>query len=103
MATVGLFVSGRLHSPSYLGLLEIKMNNVFKTMMTGKDNHTHDIARWAWLGGFFAIIGAALYQIAMGHTISLMEIASSLGIVSGSGAASVAGKQLSGAEPDAKE
>ena len=93
----GLFVISRL------GLLEIKMNNVFKTMMTGKDNHTHDIARWAWLGGFFAIIGAALYQIAMGHTISLMEIASSLGIVSGSGAASVAGKQLSGAEPDAKE
>ena len=92
-----------LFTISCLGLLEIKMNHILKTMMTGKDNHTHDIARWAWLGGFAAIIGAALYQIAMGHTISLMEIASSLGIVSGSGAASVAGKQLSGAEPDAKE
>ena len=79
------------------------MGDIFKHILTGKDNQTHDIARWAWLGGFFAIIGAALYQIAMGHTISLMEIASSLGIVSGSGAASVAGKQLSGAEPDAKE
>jgi hypothetical protein len=79
------------------------MNHIFRTMMTGKDNHTHDIAKWAWLGGFAAIIGAALYQIAMGHTISLMEIASSLGIVSGAGSASVAGKQLAGAEPDPKE
>ena len=79
------------------------MNNVFKTMMTGKDNHTHVIAKWAWLGGFIAIVGAALYEIAMGHSMSLMEIATSLGIVSGSGAASVAGKQLSGAEPDPKE
>ena len=88
---------------SRLGLLEITMNNVFKTMMTGKDNHTHDIAKWAWLGGFLAIVGAVFYQIAMGHTISLMEIATSLGIVSGSGAASVAGKQMAGAEPDPKE
>jgi hypothetical protein len=79
------------------------MNNVLKTMMTGKDNHTHDIAKWAWLGGFFAIVAAAIYEIAMGHSISLMEIATSLGIVSGSGAASVAGKQLSGAEPEPKE
>jgi hypothetical protein len=78
------------------------MNNVFKTMMTGKDNHSHDIAKWAWLGGFFAIIGAALYEIAMGHPMSLMEIATSLGIVSGSGAASVAGKQVAGAEPEPK-
>ena len=79
------------------------MNHIFRTMMTGKDNHTHDIAKWAWLGGFIAIVGAALYEIAMGHSMSLMEIATSLGIVSGSGAASVAGKQLSGAEPDPKE
>jgi hypothetical protein len=84
------------------GLIGDDMNNVFKTMMTGKDNHTHDIAKWAWLGGFLAIIGAAIYEIAMGHSMSLMEIATSLGIVSGSGAASVAGKQLSGAEPDPK-
>jgi hypothetical protein len=86
-----------------MGLLEINMNHIFRTMMTGKDNHTHDIAKWAWLGGFVAIIGAAIYEIAMGHSMSLMEIATSLGIVSGSGAASVAGKQVAGAEPDPKE
>jgi len=78
------------------------MNSTIKQLLTGKDNHTHDIAKWAWLGGFLAIVGAVFYQIAMGHTISLMEIATSLGIVSGSGAASVAGKQLSGAEPEPK-
>jgi hypothetical protein len=78
------------------------MNHVFKTMMTGKDNNTHDIAKWAWLGGFFAIVCAAIYEIYVGHPMSLMEIATSLGIVSGSGAASVAGKQVAGAEPEPK-
>ena len=79
------------------------MNNVFKTMMTGKDNHTHDIAKWAWLGGFVIIAIAAIYLIYSGHEISLMELAGALGANSGLSAAAVAGKQLSGAEPDAKE
>jgi O6-methylguanine-DNA--protein-cysteine methyltransferase len=76
--------------------------SILNQILTGKDNHTHDLAKWTWLGGFFAVVGAALYQIAMGHTISLMEIATSLGIVSGAGSASVAGKQLAGAEPEPK-
>mgnify|MGYP003353027207 CR=1 FL=1 len=78
------------------------MNEILTHILTGKDNKTHDIAKWAWIGGFVAVISAALYQIAMGHTISLMEIASSLGIVSGAGSASVAGKQMAGAEPEAQ-
>ena len=79
------------------------MNHVLKTMLTGKDNHTHDIAKWAWLGGFVIIAIAAIYLIYSGHEISLMELAGALGANSGLSAAAVAGKQLSGAEPDAKE
>ena len=78
------------------------MNHVFRTMMTGKDNHTHDIAKWAWLGGFVIIGGAAIYLIYAGHEINLMELAGALGANSGLNAAAVAGKQLSGAEPEAK-
>jgi len=75
------------------------MNDIFTHILTGKDNKTHDIARWAWALGFIVIAGAAIYLIYSGKEISLTELAGALGIVSGSGAASVAGKQLSGSEP----
>jgi hypothetical protein len=75
------------------------MNDIFTHILTGKDNKTHDIARWAWALGFIVIACAAIYLIYSGKEISLTELAGALGIVSGSGAASVAGKQLSGSEP----
>ena len=76
------------------------MNEIFTHILTGKDNETHDIARWAWMLGFFLVGGAAIYLIYVGKEISLTELAGALGIVSGSGAASVAGKHMAGAEPE---
>jgi hypothetical protein len=75
------------------------MNKIFTHILTGKDNTTHDIARWAWALGFLVVAFAAIYLIYTGHQISLTELAGALGIVSGSGAASVAAKQMSGSEP----
>jgi len=75
------------------------MNDILKHILTGKDNSTHDIARWAWMLGFLLVGASAIYLIYAGKEISLTELAGALGIVSGSGAASVAGKQISGAEP----
>ena len=75
------------------------MNEIFTHILTGKDNQTHDIARWAWMLGFMVVAGAAIYLIYAGHEISLTELAGALGIVSGSGAAAVVGKQMAGAEP----
>ena len=75
------------------------MNEIFTHILTGKDNQTHDIARWAWFLGFFVVAGSAIYLIYAGHDISLTELAGALGIVSGSGAAAVAGKHMAGAEP----
>jgi hypothetical protein len=75
---------------------------VLNHILTGKDNKTHDIARWTWMLGFFLVGGAAIYLIYVGREISLTELAGALGIISGSGAASVAGKHMSGAEPDAQ-
>jgi succinate-acetate transporter protein len=71
----------------------------FTHIVTGKDNNTHDIARWAWFLGFLVVAFAAIYLIYTCKEISLTELAGALGIVSGSGAASVAAKQMSGAEP----
>jgi hypothetical protein len=76
------------------------MNDILKHILTGKDNSTHDIAKWAWMLGFFLVGASAIYLIYAGKDISLTELAGALGIVSGSGAASVAGKQMAGAEPD---
>ena len=76
------------------------MNEIMNHLLTGKDNKTHDIARWAWLGGFLLVAIVAIGLIYTGKEISLTELAGALGIVSGSGAASVAGKQMAGAEPD---
>ena len=76
------------------------MNEIMKHLLTGKDNKTHDIARWAWLGGFLLVAIVAIGLIYAGKEVSLTELAGALGIVSGSGAASVAGKQMAGAEPD---
>ena len=75
------------------------MNEILTHILTGKDNQTHDIARWAWMLGFLVVAGAAIYLIYSGKEISLTELAGALGIVSGSGAASVAGKHMAGAEP----
>ena len=78
------------------------MNNILNHILTGKDNETHDIAKWAWMLGFLLVGCSAIYLIYTGKEISLTELAGALGIVSGSGAASVAGKQMAGAEPDSK-
>jgi len=75
------------------------MNGIFTQILTGKDNQTHCIARWAWMLGFLLVGLSAIYLIYSGKEISLTELAGALGIISGSGAASVAGKQLAGAEP----
>jgi hypothetical protein len=76
------------------------MGEIFTHILTGKDNQTHDIAKWAWMLGFVLVGVAAIYLIYSGKEISLTELAGALGIVSGSGAASVAGKHMVGAEPD---
>jgi len=76
------------------------MGDIFTHILTGKDNQTHDIAKWAWMLGFILVGAAAIYLIYSGKEISLTELAGALGIVSGSGAASVAGKHMAGAEPD---
>ena len=75
------------------------MIEILKQLLTGKDNQTHDLGRWTWFIGFTAIIVIAAYEVFQTKTISLTELASALGIVSGAGGASVMMKQNS--EPGA--
>jgi hypothetical protein len=75
------------------------VNKIINDLLTGKDNQTHDLGRWTWLIGFVAIIAIATYEVMQSKAISLTELASALGIVSGAGGASVMMKQNS--EPEA--
>jgi len=73
------------------------VNTILKQLLTGKDNQTYDLGRVSWLVGMVAILLLAAYEV-MHSTVSLRELAESLGIVSAAGGASVAMKQK--AEPD---
>jgi hypothetical protein len=73
------------------------VNTILKQLLTGKDNQTYDLGRVSWLVGMVAVILLAAYEV-MHSTVSLRELAESLGIVSAAGGASVAMKQK--AEPD---
>jgi hypothetical protein len=72
------------------------MKDIFKQLLTGKDNETYDLGRVSWLVGMVAVIGLAAYEV-MHSSVSLRELAESLGIVSAASGASVAMKQ--NAEP----
>lgn len=73
------------------------MSEIIRQLLTGKDNTTYDIGRVTWLISLVAIIALASYEV-MHNTVSIRELAESLGIVSAAGGASVAMKQKS--EPD---
>ena len=65
------------------------MTEILKQLLTGKDNQTHDIARWSWMLGFIAVICIAVYEIMQARQVSLLELAEALGVVSGASGASV--------------
>ena len=73
------------------------MNLILKQLLTGKDNETYDLGRVSWLVGMIAVILLAGYEVMHG-TVSIRELAESLGIISAAGGASVAMK--SKAEPE---
>ena len=65
------------------------MTEILKQLLTGKDNQTHDIARWSWMLGFIAVICIAVYEVMQARQVSLLELAEALGVVSGASGASV--------------
>jgi hypothetical protein len=73
------------------------VTEILKHLLTGKDNETYDIGRVTWLVGVIAVITLAFYEV-MHNTVSIRELAESLGIVSAAGGASVAMKGKT--EPD---
>jgi len=64
------------------------MKEFLTQLLTGKDNHTQDIARWSWLICLLAVIALAGYE-ALHGAVSLRELAEAFGIVAGAHGAAV--------------
>jgi hypothetical protein len=65
------------------------MNKIIKDLLTGKDNKTHDIARWSWMVSTIAIIAGFAYQLHHGVNIGIREFAEAIGIIAGAHGAAV--------------
>ena len=64
------------------------MKDFLNQLLTGKDNHTQDIARWSWLICLVSVIALASYE-ATHSVVSLRELAEAFGIVAGAHGAAV--------------
>ena len=65
----------------------------FEQLLTGKDNQTHDIARWSWALSFILLAIVALWQVIHSNAISLRELAESIGLISGAHSAAILAKK----------
>ncbi|MGV1045460.1 MAG: hypothetical protein ACOYBN_09560 [Limnohabitans sp.] len=50
-------------------------------MVTGKDNCTHDLARWSWLVTTLATMLGAVWNTTQTGVVDLMQFAQSIGIL----------------------
>ena len=60
-----------------------------KHIVTGKDNETHDVARWSWIITTIATIIGAGWNAVHGGAMNLMDFAQAIGIISGAHGAAV--------------
>ena len=65
------------------------MKDFLNQLLTGKDNHTQDIARWSWMISLVAVIIGAGYELIHSNALSLREFAEAVGIISGAHGAAV--------------
>jgi len=60
-----------------------------KHLVTGKDNETHDIARWSWLVTTLVVIAGALYDAYSSNMFNINDFAQSIGVIAGAHGAAV--------------
>jgi hypothetical protein len=65
------------------------MPDWFKQLVTGKDNQTHDLARWSWLATTLTAIAGAIWNAAHTDVVNLMDFAQAIGIIAGAHGAAV--------------
>ena len=58
----------------------MKSPNLVNQLLTGKDNKTHDIARWSWMITTVVVIIGALWNGYNSNLFGLRDFAESIGI-----------------------
>ena len=69
------------------------MPEFFKHLVTGKDNETHDLARWSWVLTTLTTIFGATYNAAHNGVVNLVDFAQAIGIISGAHGAAIWAKK----------
>jgi len=65
------------------------MNKILTQLVTGKDNQTHDVARWSWIITTIVIIAGAWWDAMHSNIFNLKDFAESVGIITGAHGAAV--------------
>lgn len=64
-------------------------SSIVRNILTGKDNRTHDIARWSWMITTVIIIIGAAYNAYHSNLFGVRDFAESIGIIVGAHGAAV--------------
>jgi hypothetical protein len=74
--------------------------NLFRQMVTGKDNCTHDLARWSWLVTTLATILGSVWNAVQTGAVDLLQFSQAIGILCSShGAALLMKKDTEPVQP----
>ena len=77
------------------------MKKVLNDLLTGKDNKTHDIARWSWMVTTLTVMAGVIWDAYSAGAIQLKDFAESIGIIAGAHGATIMMKK--DAEPSEGE
>jgi len=77
------------------------MMKILNDLLTGKDNKTHDIARWSWMVTTLTVMAGAAWDAVHAGTIQLKDFAESVGIIAGAHGATIMMKK--DAEPNEEQ
>ena len=69
------------------------MPDFLKHLVTGKDNQTHDLARWSWVSTTLITMIGAIYNAIHVGTVNLVDFAQAIGIISGAHGAAIWAKK----------
>lgn len=74
--------------------------NLFRQMVTGKDNCTHDLARWSWLVTTLVTILGSVWNAVQTGAVDLLQFSQAIGILCSShGAALLMKKDTEPVQP----
>nr|WP_320132321.1 hypothetical protein [uncultured Holophaga sp.] len=72
--------------------------DIIRQLLTGKDNQTHDIARYAWAISTAAVLAHDAWQLHQGQPVNVRDLAEALAIVAAAFGLAIHLKR--GSEPD---